>query len=117
MINLIEKEILFDILNNPNDTFYENVLSDFLNEQGVEHDFRKPLHNNFIAELKSYQEKCLDIWAKQWSRVKDQVRGQVKDLVKDRRECNLVSSVIWTKRRLLVFLLCLYDASVKSRSS
>jgi hypothetical protein len=62
----IEKEILFDILNNPDDTFYENVLSDFLDERGVEHDFRKPLHNNKIAELKPCQEKCLDIWRSYW---------------------------------------------------
>jgi hypothetical protein len=61
MINSIEKEILVDVLNNPNDTFYENVLSDFLDEQGIEHDFRNPLHNDKITELKPYQEKCLDI--------------------------------------------------------
>jgi hypothetical protein len=70
MTTSIEQEILFDVLNNPGDTFYENVLSDFLDEQGVEHDFRKPLHNNPVAEqkpyLKPYQEKCLDIWAKHW---------------------------------------------------
>ena len=62
----IEQEILIDVLNNPNDTFYESVLSDFLDEQGVEHDFRKPLHNNLVSELKPYQEKCLDIWANHW---------------------------------------------------
>jgi hypothetical protein len=66
MINSIEKEILIDVLNNPNDTFYENVFADFLDEQGIDHDFRKPLHNNHIAELKPYQEKCLDIWANYW---------------------------------------------------
>jgi hypothetical protein len=66
MTNSIEKEILKDVLNNPGDTFYENVLSDFLDEQGVEHDFRKPLHKERIEELKSYQEKCLDVWAKHW---------------------------------------------------
>jgi hypothetical protein len=66
MTNSIEKEILFDVLNNPNDTFYENVLSDFLDEQGIEHDFRKPLHNNKITKLKPYQEKCLYIWANHW---------------------------------------------------
>jgi hypothetical protein len=66
MKNSIEKEILFDVLNNPNDTFYENVLSDFLDEQGVEHDFRKSLHNNSVTELKPYQEKCLAVWANHW---------------------------------------------------
>jgi hypothetical protein len=66
MTNSIEKEILFDVLNNPGDTFYENVLSDFLDEQGIDHDFRKPLHNNTITELKPYQKKCLDIWANHW---------------------------------------------------
>jgi hypothetical protein len=66
MTNSIEKEILFDVLNNPGDTFYENVLSDFLDEQGVEHDFRKPLHNNKITEIKLYQKKCLDIWKSRW---------------------------------------------------
>jgi hypothetical protein len=62
----IEKQILVDVINNPGDTFYENVLSDFLDEQGIEHDFRKLLHNNKIIELKPYQEKCLDIWANYW---------------------------------------------------
>jgi hypothetical protein len=66
MTNSIEKEILFDVLNYPNDTFYENVLSDFLDEQGIEHDFRKQLHNNRIEKLKPYQEKCLDIWRNYW---------------------------------------------------
>jgi hypothetical protein len=66
MTNLIEKEILIDVIKNPNDTFYENVLSDFLDEQNIEHDFRKPLHNKFITELKPYQEKCLDIWVNHW---------------------------------------------------
>jgi hypothetical protein len=66
LIATIEQEILKDVLNNPNDTFYENVLSDFLDEQGIEHDFRKSLHNNFITKLKPYQEKCLDIWTKHW---------------------------------------------------
>jgi superfamily II DNA or RNA helicase len=67
MINSIEKAILVDILNNPGDTFYENVLSDFLDEQNIEHDFRKPLHNNnFITKLKPYQEKCLEIWVNHW---------------------------------------------------
>jgi hypothetical protein len=66
MLKSIEKEILKDVLNNPNDTFYENVLSDFLDEQGVEHDFRKSLHNNPVGELKPYQEKCLDVWRKHW---------------------------------------------------
>jgi hypothetical protein len=32
MTILIEQEILFDVLTNPGDTFYENVLSDFLDE-------------------------------------------------------------------------------------
>jgi hypothetical protein len=40
-ITTIEKQILVNVLNNPGDTFYENVLSDFLDEQGIEHDFRK----------------------------------------------------------------------------
>jgi hypothetical protein len=62
----IEKEILKDVLNNPGDTFYENVLSDFLDEQGIEHDFRNPLYNNFVTELKPYQKKCLDIWKNHW---------------------------------------------------
>jgi hypothetical protein len=66
MTNSIEKEILIDVLSNPGDIFYENVLSDFLDEKGIDHDFRKPLHNNLITELKTYQEKCLDIWAKHW---------------------------------------------------
>jgi hypothetical protein len=66
MTKSIEKEIFFSVLNNPGDTFYENVLSDFLDEQGVEHDFRKPLHNKKVVKLKPYQEKCLDIWAKHW---------------------------------------------------
>jgi hypothetical protein len=66
MINSIEKEILKDVLNNPGDTFYENVLSDFLDEQGIEHDFRKPLHDNVILELKDYHERYLDIWANHW---------------------------------------------------
>jgi hypothetical protein len=69
MISSIEKEILIDILNNPGDTFYENVLSDFLDEQGIEHDFRKPLHNNLIIELKPYQEKYFDIWVNHWTNV------------------------------------------------
>jgi hypothetical protein len=29
MTTLIEQEIFFDVLTNPGDTFYENVLSDF----------------------------------------------------------------------------------------
>jgi hypothetical protein len=62
----IEQEILFDMLNNPNDSFYENVLSDFLDEQGVDHDFRKPLHNNLVTKLKPYHKKCLDVWANYW---------------------------------------------------
>jgi hypothetical protein len=65
-INLIEQEIIRDLIKNPGDTFYENVLSDFLDEQNIEHDFRKPLHNNLITELKPYQEKCLAIWANYW---------------------------------------------------
>jgi hypothetical protein len=69
MIATIEQEILKDVLSNPGDTFYENVLSDFLDEQGIEHDFRNPLHNNFITELKPYQEKCLNIWKNHWIRV------------------------------------------------
>jgi hypothetical protein len=69
MTNLIEKEILIDVIKNPNDTFYENVLSDFLDEQDVDHDFRKPLHNNSVTELKPYQEKCLDIWANHWTNI------------------------------------------------
>jgi hypothetical protein len=64
--NSTEKEILLDVLNNPNDTFYESVLSDFLDEQNIDHDFRKPLHNNIVKELKPYQEKCLDIWVNYW---------------------------------------------------
>jgi hypothetical protein len=67
--NSTEKEILFDVLNNPNDTFYESVLSDFLDEQNIDHDFRKPLHNNKITEIKPYQEKCLDIWANYWTNI------------------------------------------------
>jgi hypothetical protein len=67
MTNYIEKEILKDVLTNPGDTFYENVLSDFLDEQGIEHDFRKLLHKNKITELKPYQEKCLDIWKDYWT--------------------------------------------------
>jgi hypothetical protein len=66
MTNLIEKEILIDVISNPGDTFYENVLSDFLDEQNIEHDFRKPLHNNTVTKIKPYQEKCLDIWANHW---------------------------------------------------
>jgi hypothetical protein len=66
MTTLIEQEILVDVLTNHGDTFYESVLSDFLDEQGVEHDFRKPLHNNIVLDLKPYQEKCLDIWANHW---------------------------------------------------
>jgi hypothetical protein len=66
MTNSIEKEILVDVLSNPGDIFYENVLSDFLDEQGIEHDFRKPLHKKMITELKPYQEKCLDIWKNYW---------------------------------------------------
>jgi hypothetical protein len=69
MINSIEKEILFDILNNPSDTFYENVLSDFLDEQRIDHDFRKPLHNNTVTELKPYQEKCLAVWRNYWTNI------------------------------------------------
>jgi hypothetical protein len=69
MINSIEQEILKDVLNNPGDTFYENVLSDYLDEQGIEHDFRNPLHNDKITELKPYQEKCLDIWANHWTNI------------------------------------------------
>jgi hypothetical protein len=65
----IEQEILKDMLNNPGDTFYESVLSDFLDEQGIEHDFRKPLHKEKIEELKLYQEKCLGIWANYWTNV------------------------------------------------
>lgn len=30
-----EQEILKDVLDNPGDTFYENVLADFLDEQDV----------------------------------------------------------------------------------
>jgi hypothetical protein len=45
------------------------VLSDFLDEQDVDHDFRKPLHNNSVTELKPYQEKCLDIWANHWTNI------------------------------------------------
>jgi hypothetical protein len=67
--NSIEQKILKDVLNNPGDTFYENVLSDFLDEQGVEHDFRKPLHNNKIEKLKPYQKKCLAVWANHWTNV------------------------------------------------
>jgi hypothetical protein len=66
MTSSIEKEILKDVLNNPGDTFYESVLSDFLDEQGIEHDFRKPLHNNKIAEIKPYHEKYFNIWANHW---------------------------------------------------
>jgi hypothetical protein len=66
MTNFIEKEILKDVLNNPGDTFYENVLSDFLDEQCIEHDFRKPLHKEKVEELKPYQEKCLDVWVNHW---------------------------------------------------
>jgi hypothetical protein len=65
----IEQEILIDVISNPGDTFYENVLSDLLDEQGIDHDFRKTLHNNFITELKPYQEKCFDIWANYWINV------------------------------------------------
>jgi hypothetical protein len=65
----IEQEIFIDVLSNPGDTFYENVLSDFLDEQGIEHDFRKLLHNNHVTELKPYQEKCLDIWVNHWINV------------------------------------------------
>jgi hypothetical protein len=65
----IEQEILIDVLNNPNDTFYESVLSDFLDEQGIEHDFRKPLHNNPVKELKPYQEKCLYVWKNHWTNI------------------------------------------------
>jgi hypothetical protein len=67
MLTTIEKEIILDIIKNPGDSFYENVLSDFLDEQGVDHYFRKSLdNNNLVAELKPYQEKYLDIWAKYW---------------------------------------------------
>jgi hypothetical protein len=55
MINYIKKAILIDVLNNLNDTFYKNVLADFLDERIIEHDFRKPLHNNHVTELKPYQ--------------------------------------------------------------
>jgi hypothetical protein len=64
--NSIEKEILKDVLNNPGDAFYENVFSDFLDEQFIEHDFRKPLHNNIIKDLKPYQEKYLSVWKNHW---------------------------------------------------
>jgi hypothetical protein len=67
--NSTEKQILLDVLNNPNDTFYESVLSDFLDEQNIDHDFRKPLHNNIVKELKPYQEKCLAIWANHWTNI------------------------------------------------
>jgi hypothetical protein len=67
--NSIEKQIFVDVINNPGDSFYESVLSDFLDEQGIDHDFRKSLHNNRITELKPYQEKCLDIWAKYWTSI------------------------------------------------
>jgi hypothetical protein len=66
IINSIEKQIILDVISNPGDTFYENVLSDFLDEQGIDHDFRKSLQNNSGVELKPYQEKYLDIWAKHW---------------------------------------------------
>jgi hypothetical protein len=66
MTNYIEKEILKDVLNNPGDTFYENVLSDFLDEQGIEHDFRKPLHNDKIEKVKLCQKKYLDVWINHW---------------------------------------------------
>jgi hypothetical protein len=66
MTNSIEKEIIKDVLNNPGDSFYENVLSDFLDEQNIVHDFRKPFHNNKVTELNVYQEKCFDIWIKHW---------------------------------------------------
>jgi hypothetical protein len=65
----IEQEILKDVLNNPGDTFYENVISDFLDEQGIEHDFRKLLNNNLVTELKPYQEKCLHIWVNHWKNI------------------------------------------------
>jgi hypothetical protein len=68
--NSIEKEILVGVLSNPGETFYENVLSDFLDEQGIDHDFRKLLHNNPVSELKPYQEKCLDIWANHWINIR-----------------------------------------------
>jgi hypothetical protein len=54
-INSIEQEIIRDLIKNPGDTFYENVLSDFLDERGIEHDFRKPLSENPVTELKPYQ--------------------------------------------------------------
>jgi hypothetical protein len=69
MTNPIEKEILFDVIKNPGDTFYENVLSDLLDEQGIDHDFRKPLHNNSVIEPKPYQEKCLAVWANRWTNI------------------------------------------------
>jgi hypothetical protein len=103
MINSIEKEILFDVLNHPNDTFYENVLSDFLDEQGVEHDFRKPLHNNnFITKLKPYQEKCLEIWVGYWKKIElctkptddDKVEQYFCDLYKQ-FDLGKPESIIW----------------------
>jgi hypothetical protein len=69
MTTSIEKEILVDVLTNPGDIFYESVLSDFLDEQGIEHDFRKPLHNNPITELRLYHEKYFEIWKNHWVNV------------------------------------------------
>jgi hypothetical protein len=66
LTGIIKKEILFDVLNNPGDSFYENAFSDFLDEQNIEHDFRKPLHNDKIIELKPYHEKYLNIWVNHW---------------------------------------------------
>jgi hypothetical protein len=37
-----------------------------LDEQGIEHDFRKPLSNKKVVKLKPHQEKYLDIWANYW---------------------------------------------------
>jgi hypothetical protein len=62
----IEKEIVVDVIANPGDAFYESVLSDFLDEQNIKHDFRKPLQNNIVAELKPYQERYLGIWKSHW---------------------------------------------------
>jgi hypothetical protein len=102
MINSIEKEILKDVFNNPGDTFYENVLSDFLDEQGVEHDFRKPLHNDKITKLKPYQNKCLDIWIKHWINIglctkptdKDKAEQYFFDFYKE-LDLEKFKSIVW----------------------
>jgi hypothetical protein len=100
--NSIEKQILIDVINNPGDIFYENVLSDFLDEQGVEHDFRKPLHNNKITELKPYQEKCLDIWTKHWIDIGLCTKPTNEDKA-DRYFCNFYKELGFLKPKKIIW--------------